>query len=220
MLSMSEQPKAQFSKSSIQQIPMVNNFPSSASNIVNLQFMYHYVTFSLGDLAQRPVFIEELSVFPNQEAVDKLKVVRDEVGGRAKLVALAKDQVAAVPLSRCSLIARSCGVCVALQDPYCAWSVREGQCVSLENSNVEILKSSDFLQVWKSCFYGFFVKKYVKIKFRNFYLHCKTTVSQCLSKLYLTECADRKTWRLRPRFVFRYDQRFGAFWHQGLPSRI
>jgi len=99
-----------------------------------------------GDLAQRPVFIEELSVFPNQEAVDKLKVVRDEVGGRAKLVALAKDQVAAVPLSRCSLIARSCGVCVALQDPYCAWSVREGQCVSLENSNVEILKSSDFLQ--------------------------------------------------------------------------
>ena len=109
--------------------------------------MYHYVIFSIGDLAQRPVFIEELSVFPNQEAVDKLKVVRDEVGGRAKLVALAKDQVAAVPLSRCSLIARSCGVCVALQDPYCAWSVREGQCVSLENSNVEILKSSDFLQV-------------------------------------------------------------------------
>ena len=151
MLSMSEQPKAQFSKSSIQRIPTVNNFPHSASNLVNLQSPVHknhlYVIFSVGDLAQRPVFIEELSVFPNQEAVDKLKVVRDEVGGRAKLVALAKDQVAAVPLSRCSLIARSCGVCVALQDPYCAWSVREGQCVSLENSNVEILKSSDFLQV-------------------------------------------------------------------------
>ena len=63
------------------------------------------------------------------------------------LVALAKDQVASVPLSRCSLIARSCGVCVALQDPYCAWSIREGQCVSLENSNVESLDSATFLQV-------------------------------------------------------------------------
>jgi len=51
-----------------------------------------------------------------------------------------------VPLSRCSLVARSCGVCVALQDPYCAWSVREGQCVSLENSNVETLDSASFLQ--------------------------------------------------------------------------
>ena len=58
-----------------------------------------------------------------------------------------KDQVASVPLSRCSLVARSCGVCVALQDPYCAWSVREGQCVSLENSNVETLDSASFLQV-------------------------------------------------------------------------
>ena len=59
-----------------------------------------------------------------------------------------KDQVASVPLSRCSLVARSCGVCVALQDPYCAWSVREGQCVSLENSNVETLDSASFLQVY------------------------------------------------------------------------
>ena len=59
-----------------------------------------------------------------------------------------KDQVASVPLSRCSLVARSCGVCVALQDPYCAWRVREGQCVSLENSNVETLDSASFLQVY------------------------------------------------------------------------
>jgi len=99
-----------------------------------------------GGLTQRPVFIEELMIFSSQMAIDKLKVVRDEVGNRAKLVALAKDQVASVPLSRCSLVARSCGVCVALQDPYCAWSVREGQCVSLENSNVETLDSASFLQ--------------------------------------------------------------------------
>ena len=86
-----------------------------------------------GDLAQRPVFIEEIQLYPSSTTLDKLKVVRDENGGRAKLVALTKDQVAAVPLARCAIIAKSCGVCVALQDPYCAWSVRDGQCISLVN---------------------------------------------------------------------------------------
>ena len=38
-----------------------------------------------GGIAQRPVFIEELIVFSTNVAIDKLKVVRDEVGSRAKL---------------------------------------------------------------------------------------------------------------------------------------
>ena len=39
----------------------------------------------------RPVFLEELIVFPASVGIDKLKVVRDEqVGSRAKLVALGK----------------------------------------------------------------------------------------------------------------------------------
>ena len=100
-----------------------------------------------GGLAQRPVFIEELILYPASVPVDKLKVVRDEHGGRAKLVVLTKDQVAAVPLARCSLLAKSCGVCIALQDPYCAWSVRDGQCVSLVNSDPDRLDSAAYLQV-------------------------------------------------------------------------
>lgn len=55
--------------------------------------------------------------------------------------------MASVPLARCSLLAKSCGVCIALQDPYCAWSVRDGQCVSLVNSDPERLDSANFLQV-------------------------------------------------------------------------
>ena len=100
-----------------------------------------------GGLAQRPVFIEELILYPASVPVDKLKVVRDEQGSRAKLVVLTKDQVAAVPLARCSLLAKSCGVCIALQDPYCAWSVRDGQCVSLVNSDPDRLDSAAYLQV-------------------------------------------------------------------------
>ena len=100
-----------------------------------------------GGLAQRPVFIEELILYPASVPLDKLKVVRDEQGSRAKLVVLTRDQVAAVPLARCSLLAKSCGVCIALQDPYCAWSVRDGQCVSLVNSDPERLDSAAYLQV-------------------------------------------------------------------------
>ena len=50
-----------------------------------------------GGLAQRPVFIEELMVFSSHMAIDKLKVVRDEVGNRAKLVALAKGKNRSMP---------------------------------------------------------------------------------------------------------------------------
>ena len=99
-----------------------------------------------GDVAQRPVFIEEMQLYPSSTPIDKLKVVRDENGGRAKLVVLTRDQVAAVPLARCAILAKSCGVCVALQDPYCAWSVRDGQCISLVNSDPDRLDSAAFLQ--------------------------------------------------------------------------
>ena len=50
-----------------------------------------------GGLTQRPVFIEELMIFSSQMAIDKLKVVRDEVGNRAKLVALAKGKNKSMP---------------------------------------------------------------------------------------------------------------------------
>ena len=43
-----------------------------------------------GGLAQRPIFVEELMLYPASVPIDKLKVARDEQGGRAKLVVLTK----------------------------------------------------------------------------------------------------------------------------------
>lgn len=123
-----------------------------------------------GGLAQRPVFIEELILYPASVPVDKLKVVRDEQGGRAKLVVLTKDQVAAVPLARCSLLAKSCGVCIALQDPYCAWSVRDGQCVSLVNSDPDRLDSAAYLQVSSYIIWSMLLLKDKSLEVESFFV--------------------------------------------------
>lgn len=44
-----------------------------------------------------------------------------------QLIALSEQEVIAVPLHRCH-VAQSCGECVALQDPYCAWDFRTDSC--------------------------------------------------------------------------------------------
>ena len=45
------------------------------------------------------------------------------------------DAVVSVPLARCHA-ARSCAACVALQDPYCAWSVDHAACTALNELGV------------------------------------------------------------------------------------
>jgi semaphorin 6 len=73
----------------------------------------------------RTVIIEEIEVAP-ELLIKGVTVVRTAKGSGHVLVTTA-DQIRSFPLFRCDK-ARSCGQCVALQDPYCAWDTREELC--------------------------------------------------------------------------------------------
>jgi len=61
-------------------------------------------------------------------AVNNLLVAREE-GKGSRLVVLSDHEVKSVPVARChSANLRSCAECVALQDPSCAWDIRNNQC--------------------------------------------------------------------------------------------
>jgi len=73
----------------------------------------------------RTVIIEEIEVAP-ELLIKSVTVVRTAKGSGHVLVTTA-DQIRSFALFRCDK-ARSCGQCVALQDPYCAWDPREELC--------------------------------------------------------------------------------------------
>ena len=100
--------------------------------------------------------IEELQIFPYHVPVNNILVVRsddkasDTAAAKnktessaesaegplskgkpavAKIVVLSDHEVKSVPLQRCgSVNIQSCGECVALQDPYCAWNLQSQRC--------------------------------------------------------------------------------------------
>ncbi|XP_051162887.1 semaphorin-1A isoform X2 [Leptopilina boulardi] len=83
-----------------------------------------------------PVVIEEIQAFPTTIPVRGIKVVRASQAGDGledgRLVVISDSQVQALRLHRCySDRILSCGECVALQDPYCAWDKVEGKCRAL-----------------------------------------------------------------------------------------
>ena len=79
-----------------------------------------------------PVLIESMQVFPYHVPVRNVLVTNKDSGGEAKkLVVLSDHEVNGLPLHRCgSPAAQSCHDCVGLQDPYCAWDLGRGLCVS------------------------------------------------------------------------------------------
>ncbi|XP_065333543.1 semaphorin-1A-like isoform X3 [Cloeon dipterum] len=81
-----------------------------------------------------PVVVEEIQVHPPQSniAIKNMQVMRMRGGvDKSKLVIISDDEVTAIKLHRCgSDKVRSCRECVALQDPYCAWSVLQERCVA------------------------------------------------------------------------------------------
>ena len=93
---------------------------------------------SQSTLATKPVFIEEMLIFPPEVTVGKLKIIRSQPnvnpnsreGKEPRLVILTKDAVVSIPVARCR-VAKSCHECVLLQDPYCAWDVEIGRCAAL-----------------------------------------------------------------------------------------
>ena len=73
--------------------------------------------------ANTNVLIEAFQVFPYHIPVRNLLVTDDQV------IVLSDHEVNAFPLERCSKI-KTCGDCVALQDPYCAWDLNQDICMA------------------------------------------------------------------------------------------
>ncbi len=73
-----------------------------------------------------PVLVESMQVFPPEVPVRNLMVARSKVD---RLVTLSEHEVLSLPVSRCGHVEESCGRCLALRDPHCAWHVESGKCV-------------------------------------------------------------------------------------------
>ncbi len=80
-----------------------------------------------------PVLVESVQVFPPDVPVRNLMLARDDARP-GRLVALSEHEVLSMPLSRCGHpeVARSCGRCLALRDPYCAWDHVDERCIELQ----------------------------------------------------------------------------------------
>lgn len=80
-----------------------------------------------------PVVMEEIQVFAPHMAVTNMMVFRKTGDSTedGKLVVVSKDEIQAIHLQRCySDKITSCAECVKLQDPYCAWDVKNHRCTS------------------------------------------------------------------------------------------
>ena len=63
-------------------------------------------------------------MLPYDVPVKNLLVVRES----DQLIVLSEQEVVAISLHRCQAANDSCGDCVALQDPYCAWDIKTNAC--------------------------------------------------------------------------------------------
>eukprot|EP00095_Tigriopus_kingsejongensis_P005690 maker-scaffold158_size296719-snap-gene-1.21 protein:Tk05690 transcript:maker-scaffold158_size296719-snap-gene-1.21-mRNA-1 annotation:"hypothetical protein DAPPUDRAFT_328717" len=80
--------------------------------------------------APEPVVVEEIQVFDYSLPVANVQVVKDKLTQEDRLVVLSDHEVKSLPLNRCSAAGlQTCGSCVALRDPYCAWSLQNNRCV-------------------------------------------------------------------------------------------
>ena len=60
-----------------------------------------------------------------------MTVVRTKKGA-GHVIVTSSDELRSVSLYRCDK-ARTCGQCVGLQDPYCAWDTREDKCTGAQS---------------------------------------------------------------------------------------
>ena len=98
----------------------------------------------------RPILVESLQVLPYDTPVRNLLVIEAAGENVKKLIVLSDHEVKSVPLHRCkSPAAQSCGDCVGLQDPYCAWDLDQGMC----KPHLEVRSSSGLLQQLQTGFH-------------------------------------------------------------------
>ncbi|XP_042904611.1 semaphorin-1A isoform X7 [Parasteatoda tepidariorum] len=86
-----------------------------------------------------PVVIEEFQVFQNTP-ITNLMVYHTP--SDAKLVVVSREEIKTIPLYNCDHYAKTCGDCVALQDPYCAWDKSRNVCTSSRTRSLS-------LRLWK-----------------------------------------------------------------------
>lgn len=82
---------------------------------------------NLAAKTSKAVVISENTILPNGASVKQLKVVP----GYGKVLVVGRDEVRLAELNHCSA-ANDCMKCISLQDPHCAWNIRENTCISLE----------------------------------------------------------------------------------------
>ncbi|XP_052793466.1 semaphorin-1A-like isoform X2 [Mya arenaria] len=82
--------------------------------------------------------IEDIQVLSPQEAIRELRIYRGT--GHEKLIVISRDNIVSIPLHRCHRH-KTCGDCVALQDPYCGWF--EGACTTHTSRGYQDIQSGD-----------------------------------------------------------------------------
>ncbi|KAG8198673.1 hypothetical protein JTE90_015501 [Oedothorax gibbosus] len=88
-----------------------------------------------------PIIVEEMLVFPQRVPISNMLVYH--TAHEQKLVVVSRDEILTIPLHSCAKNAKTCSLCVALRDPYCAWDMNQRVCTSSKN---RILKSDKFVQ--------------------------------------------------------------------------
>ena len=85
---------------------------------------------------RKPIIVEEIQVFPVHVPVRNIQVLSADTDvdkkktPDKKLIVLSDFEVKSLPLHRCAAVqVQTCGGCVALQDPHCAWNIQAGKCV-------------------------------------------------------------------------------------------
>jgi len=97
-----------------------------------------------GQHNRKPIIAEEIQVFPFHVAVNNIQVIND------KLIVLSDHEVKALPLHRCSATqVQSCGACVKLRDPHCAWNIVSGACV-----DKNLFTNADASELIQDIFHG------------------------------------------------------------------
>lgn len=79
------------------------------------------------ELSSKAFVISENEVFPKGVTVRQLTVAP----GYGKVVAISKGETKLVTLNHCRFIA-TCGECIELRDPHCAWDQLKNLCVSVD----------------------------------------------------------------------------------------
>jgi hypothetical protein len=84
----------------------------------------------------QPIVIREYQVFDKNIIVNSLVV---GTTSNTNLLVISNEQIKTIQLDKdCDKYKKSCNECIASQDPYCAWSKSENDCLPLNSLNQKV----------------------------------------------------------------------------------